>query len=436
MSGFLKDASDYNAEQASAIDFDDAIRLTGGGSICEIYRSKWQRREVFVKRLKEEYRDKPLYLDALDKEFEVGVRLKHPSLPDYREFHRDYIIMDYIDGFTLADMIKRNDPWLAKEKNILRMLKELVAVVDYLHFNNVTHCDIKPDNIIITSNNHNLVLVDFDKSYTDFLNDTAGDPTKYGLTADEVGSIAVDFQGMARVVEKLKGSVPGFRFRRYSRFIKECRSKYVNADELKQILDYDTATNRFRYWFFGLTLILIGLIVWGCFFFFGAGESETVAQVEVKAEIRPEHPSDSSNQKSANNHIEVVTPETETGVRTRQEIHDDAKAKAQILDKIIQPSYNKLHTELDNLERLKNDETLTPEQLVDSLRRFSDIEEEYRNETFAIIRETFPDISDREAWRVLSYSAVSTAYNKRSTVVIEELGKEVERRRLQSDHLD
>ena len=67
MSRFLKHSDDYSAELSHGIDFDDAVKLPGGGSTCDIYRTRWQRREVFVKRLKEEFRSKPLYLDALDK---------------------------------------------------------------------------------------------------------------------------------------------------------------------------------------------------------------------------------------------------------------------------------------------------------------------------------------------------------------------------------
>ena len=133
MSQFLKHTDEYSSEWSSGIDFDDAVKLPDGGSTCDIYKTRWQRREVFVKRLKEQYRSKPLYLDALDKEFEIGVSLNHPALPHYLEFHRDFIVMDYVDGITLAEMIKRKDPWLADEKHTVQMRKEMVDVVDYLN---------------------------------------------------------------------------------------------------------------------------------------------------------------------------------------------------------------------------------------------------------------------------------------------------------------
>ena len=237
MSQFLKQENEYSTEHSQGIDFDDAVNLPAGGSTCDIYRTRWQRRDVFVKRLKEPLRSKPLYLDALDKEFDVGVNLRHPSLPDYREFHRDYIIMDYIDGETIAVMIKRNDPWLTKEKNIVAMLRELIDVVDYLHRHNVVHCDIKPDNIMIRSNTRHLVLIDFDKSYTDALRDTSGHPSKYGLEVDEVGRTAIDFRGIGLVVEQLKNELPDFNFSVCEHFVKACYKPDASCEELTAILD-------------------------------------------------------------------------------------------------------------------------------------------------------------------------------------------------------
>lgn len=236
MSQFLNNPDRYTRESSHEIDFDDAIRLPKGGSTCDIYRTRWQRREVFVKRLKEEFRSKPLYLDALDKEFEIGVQLRHTSLPIYHEFHRDYIVMDFVDGQTLAEMIKRNDEWLANERNIVKILKELVDVVDYLHRHNIVHCDIKPDNIIITSNTKNLVLIDFDKSYIDALGDTSGHPGKYGLSTDHRGHISLDFYGIGKVVERLKECVSGFTFSRFDQFVDACYSKDVNCETLAEIL--------------------------------------------------------------------------------------------------------------------------------------------------------------------------------------------------------
>lgn len=173
------------------IDFDAAKRLERRGSTCDVYVTRYHGRRVFVKRLKEKFRANSVYRAALDKEFELGVTLRHKSLPEYREYHDDYIVMDYIDGVTLAEVIKCDTKgetsasnasrWLKRPENLRRMLKEIIEVTGYLHRHNIVHCDIKPDNIILTDGTFNLMLIDFDKSYTSWLDDTSGSPSIYGV---------------------------------------------------------------------------------------------------------------------------------------------------------------------------------------------------------------------------------------------------------------
>lgn len=59
----------------------------------------------------------------------------------------DYIVMDYIESDTLADLIRRDDTRLKSYQFVKTLLAELIDVVGYLHNRRVVHCDIKPDNI-------------------------------------------------------------------------------------------------------------------------------------------------------------------------------------------------------------------------------------------------------------------------------------------------
>ena len=161
-SGFDKNSSSFslkNQDSGRRIDFNLATQLKTGGSTCDTYIARVNGRLLFVKRLKEEYRHKPIFLNALQKEFEVGAFLRHKSLPVYLEYDEDYISLDYIDGKPLSEMIANNDPWLADEKNVKKLLEELLDVVAYLHDKNVIHCDIKPDNIMLTYGSNNLFLI-------------------------------------------------------------------------------------------------------------------------------------------------------------------------------------------------------------------------------------------------------------------------------------
>ena len=426
MSGFLKDNSEYESERHSDINFDDTIRLNGGGSTCDIYRTKWQRREVFVKRLKEEYRTKPLYLDALDKEFEIGVKLKHPSLPEYREYHRDYIVMDFIDGLTLAEMIKRGDPWLRREKNVVKMLMELIDVVAYLHSHNVVHCDIKPDNVMITSNGHNLVLIDFDKCYTDALDDTSGHPGKYGLPLDIPGRMEMDFRGIANVVGRVKEGVPGFKFRKYHKFVKSCYKPDVTADELFDLLDKKTLTMFSRLTFSLIGLVVIGIIAAALFYL-----SDTRDNVESEREDRSEVPSaiNENHSEAEETQQDAIKNEGHVNFKSQEDLHLEDQKRAVILDQRIAPLYAGLYDGLDRLNSIKNDNTYTAEQMLDSIRRLGDMEDEIKEETWAILEETFPDITnERQKYRILSFSKVFTKYNHRAAREKAEYDREYTRR--------
>ncbi|MDE5811537.1 MAG: protein kinase [Muribaculaceae bacterium] len=449
MSRFLNDASEYYSDNPTVVDFDDATKLLAAGSTCDIYRTRWQRREVFVKRLKEEYRAKPLYLDALDKEFEIGANLKHPSLPVYHAFERDYIIMDYIDGATLADMIRGKDKWLANEKNIVKLLRELIEVVGFLHRHNVVHCDIKADNIMITANNSNLVLIDFDKCYTDALNDTSGHPGKYGLSASDVGRSSIDFHAIGMLVEKLKKEVHGFKFGKYPRFVEACYEPDVNCEDLKDILAgpvSETSTNKLGV-IVAAGMIIAGLLIGLIGYLVERNDkpdtlpvhgiakelnSDTLILSSDEIEVEPTVKNlDNANADSKVKSAMADKKDESTQypiARSQDEIHDDAKEKAVILDQKIQPSFTVLLNDLDRLNTLKNDSTLSGQQLLDNIRRHSDLADEYMAEAFEILNETFPGLTDREAWRIIAFSKAYTGYTRRATPELNEYGHEMERR--------
>ena len=71
--------------------------------------------------------------------------------PDFKYFA---IIMEYIDGINLEDLLNLDDP------SILNIAIWLFDILGELHKINIVHRDIKPSNIILTSNK-TLYLVDF-----------------------------------------------------------------------------------------------------------------------------------------------------------------------------------------------------------------------------------------------------------------------------------
>lgn len=414
MSRFISDVADYDNQSTSKIDFDKAIELKGSGSACDIYKTRWNRRTVFVKRLKKEYRDSPLYLDALEKEYEIGVGLNHPSLPTYLAFSRDFIVLDFIDGTTLADMIKSEDPWLKEERNRKQVLSQLIESVEYLHRHNVVHCDIKADNIMISANGYNLVLLDFDKCYTDYFNDTSGDPRRFEMDVDSPGRIAMDWRGVAGIAGELEsfGGIGGKKKQR--KLVEACFQNEINPEELKRLIGDQSRSFGSLY----LLLSAVSLVAATLFFVFllfnrNSSQTPNVSEDNLSETERlhlPKGDSDSINKNlergsevSINSEPIAVSPEVLTL---------EAQSKAAVLDPLIEPYFAKLRTRLTRIATLKADENISKEQIIDSLRAFSDMEEEYVTESFEILNDCFPGVSEREAWRIMSRTKSYTSYKR------------------------
>lgn len=241
ISGFDCKGGDSNAP--FVVDFATARLMDRSGSTCDAYECVIQRRRVFVKRLKAQYRDNPLYRAAFSKEYDLGVSLNHPSLPRYVGFGDDYLAMDFIEGDTLADLMKRGDKRLDDKRFVCRLLKELIDVVEYLHLRNIVHCDIKADNVMVSPyHDRPVTLIDLDKAYTSWLGDTSGNPRKYGC--DGCADGAIDFKGIGIIASKL-----GFK-----KLAKACDNSDATANSLRRLLSNRT---KILWW------IVAGIVVVG-----------------------------------------------------------------------------------------------------------------------------------------------------------------------------
>lgn len=431
----MSDFTEGKLNPDAGIDFSKAQKLPGGGSTCDTYKAISQRRKVFVKRLKEKYRNMPLYLSALDKEFDIGVNLNHTSLPHYLEFHEDYIVMAFIDGKTLAELIQNKDPWLAKEKNVIKMLRQLLEVIDYLHQHNIVHCDIKPDNIMITAGNRNLILIDLDKCYTDWLNDTPGSPSKFGLTMEKKGDMSMDYYCVALVLEKIKSVFPDLHINHFDDIIEACKSEEPDAQDILEILDLKPVSKR-KYWLYGIG----GLVVCGLL-------AVIVVNPLSKREFDEETgiteiPSEPVNQDSVailetiknvqrEGRTEVETKNVETPVIDKEDLSivytDEEKGK--ILDKNFQPMFNRLHAGLTELQAVRQDTTLGWVAMLDKINDFVDIEQPTIERAFGMISELFPDTEPTEVSKTIALSKVYIDYMHRADSIQKNYSAEMKRRR-------
>ena len=92
-------------------------------------------------------------------------RLRHPNLPRVSDHFvtlegNQYLVMDFIEGWDLAQILTRTRP--LPEAKVLAWISQACSALEYLHTQDppIIHRDIKPQNIKVTSQGR-IYLVDF-----------------------------------------------------------------------------------------------------------------------------------------------------------------------------------------------------------------------------------------------------------------------------------
>ena len=97
------------------------------------------------------------------KEARTIFRLSHPNivriLDVFEENDTAYYVMEYIEGESLADMVKRRGA--IPEAEALGYIRQAAHALNYIHSQNINHLDVKPGNLIRRSSDGRVLLIDF-----------------------------------------------------------------------------------------------------------------------------------------------------------------------------------------------------------------------------------------------------------------------------------
>jgi serine/threonine protein kinase len=100
------------------------------------------------------------------REAELLATLEHPNLPKvvdvFEELDKHYMVMEYIDGQNLSEILKRASQPLSLER-VLEWAEQLCDVLGYLHSQEqpIIYRDLKPQNVMEVTGTHKLKLIDF-----------------------------------------------------------------------------------------------------------------------------------------------------------------------------------------------------------------------------------------------------------------------------------
>lgn len=143
--------------------------MLGSGGLSAVYLAETKDKSLVVlkesvlpKHVDEKAREKARELFA--REARLLLKLDHPNIARVHdhivENGRDYLVLEYIPGMTLRQLVKRKGP--QPELQVICWARTIAGVLHYLHRLDppVIHRDITPDNLVLREDGK-LFLIDF-----------------------------------------------------------------------------------------------------------------------------------------------------------------------------------------------------------------------------------------------------------------------------------
>lgn len=99
---------------------------------------------------------------AFVKEAKLLATLHHPNIVEvidvFDENNTSYLVMNMIEGKSVRDLVhaRRRLPY----PEVVNYIAQIASAVGYLHERHILHCDIKPDNMMVTAD-YKAILIDF-----------------------------------------------------------------------------------------------------------------------------------------------------------------------------------------------------------------------------------------------------------------------------------
>lgn len=128
------------------------IKEGGMGSIYKVRHRLLEEVRV-VKTIRPQFAEDADLRERFLREAKTAIRLRHPNIAQLYDFSVDadgtaYIVMEYIDGVTLQEMLAKSGP--LPVPLTLEVSRQALEALAYLHHKGFVHRDVAPDNLMLT----------------------------------------------------------------------------------------------------------------------------------------------------------------------------------------------------------------------------------------------------------------------------------------------
>ncbi|WP_055107593.1 Stk1 family PASTA domain-containing Ser/Thr kinase [Paenibacillus ihumii] len=132
------------------------IERIGGGGMALVYKAHdiLLNRNVAIKVLRQQFVNDEEFIRRFRREAQSAASLSHPNVVSVYDVGQEddvhYIVMEYVEGQNLNEIIKERAPLQVEEA--VRIASQIADALDHAHHNQIIHRDIKPHNILIGRN--------------------------------------------------------------------------------------------------------------------------------------------------------------------------------------------------------------------------------------------------------------------------------------------
>ena len=128
--------------------------LVGSGGMANVYKAydEESQRIVALKVLKDEHRGDMEFVRRFEREAQAVLMLSHENIVRSYDVGEDdgvsYIVLEYVEGKTLKEIIKEEGP--LSPKTAVNYACQVLDALSHAHERGIIHRDVKPQNVIIT----------------------------------------------------------------------------------------------------------------------------------------------------------------------------------------------------------------------------------------------------------------------------------------------
>ncbi|HPF88381.1 MAG TPA: Stk1 family PASTA domain-containing Ser/Thr kinase [Candidatus Limiplasma sp.] len=140
------------------------VDYLGQGGMSLVYRAIDIRtgHNVAVKILKSEYNNDSEFLERFQREAHAAGRMSHHNIVNLLDVGTEgefrYLVLEYISGNTLKDIIKEKGA--LNPNTAIQITIRILSALQHAHDNGIVHRDIKPQNVLVNTNGH-IKVADF-----------------------------------------------------------------------------------------------------------------------------------------------------------------------------------------------------------------------------------------------------------------------------------